>query len=97
MKATMYLEEFQRRVQKTSPNYFSDKGLELLFDFLERKFTGNWLFDIEELTKEYKEESFQYFADIYSIKPDRETIQSMIQEQSFIIGFTSSTVVYGSF
>ena len=97
MKATKYLEEFQRRVKKTHPDNFSTQGLELLFQYIEQT-DEDWFFDIGKITECYAELSFEDFADKYSVESNRQAIESGRQEIGFLIGFTSSdTVVYGSF
>jgi replication fork clamp-binding protein CrfC len=98
MKATIYFNEFRSRVKAKIPDNFSNKGLEILFDFLNRTKEEDWLLDIGEIAQDYRESSFEDFASYYSVAQDREAIRSRIEESSYVIGFTSNdTVIYGTF
>jgi hypothetical protein len=96
MKAEMCFDDFFKRVKAASPDNFSNKGLRVLYDYIEATLGKDWEFDIGVINQEYAESSFKDFAKYHGIKCTRETIVAKIKERSYFIGFpTETSVLYG--
>jgi hypothetical protein len=96
MKMQMSFKDFFRRVKSASPDNFSNKGLRILYDYIEETLGEDWEFDIGVIDQDYAESSFKDFAKYHGIKCTREAIVAKIEERSYVIGFpTKTSILYG--
>jgi hypothetical protein len=105
MKQTVNLENFKKAFQEIRPNNFSNKGLEILFDYLEQiedEIGEEIELDVIAICCDYAEESLSNIVDYYSINLEGEddheqAVRDYLENATNVVGFVNDKIIYQLF
>lgn len=108
MKTQVYLSDFRDAFQSVRPDNFSYEGLEVLFDYLEEceRDTGEeYELDVIAICCDFSEATWSQIAsghdiDLSDCEDDDEreaAVVEYLEDESQLIGKTSSSIVYRDF